>query len=254
MKFPSLNTVLASLLSIFFLQGCAQGSSFSPAVNSESLHFSATIPAELAALPISATYRSEICRKERRNSNGKVYIIPEVHRANYPLSIGQSNQSEANIPKEGGGKCDWKLSNITFEVKLKDPSKIDPLITENFGVEATFVVDNNAPQVFDGGFEKKTGNINETLIFFPLLSKDFMGGNIFESSLIGKSDPLTYKVSMSNSINLNIVYKENMLSIWTGRQNDNRPFMTYPNGDIVYGEVRPEYKKLIEISESSNDK
>ncbi len=30
--------------------------------------------------------------------------------------------------------------------------------------------------------------------------------------------------------------------------------MTYPNGDIVYGEVRPEYKKLMGIIESSNSK
>ncbi|MEI9535687.1 hypothetical protein [Moellerella wisconsensis] len=254
MKFPCPKSALISLFSLFFLSGCAQSEVFSPPVSGENLHFSATVPSELEALPISAMYRSEICRKARRTANMASNSVPGFHRVTYVLSMGQSNQMKTNIPKSGGGKCDWKLSNITFEVKLKDPSKIDPLITENFGAEATFVVDHNAPQVFDGGFEKKTGNINETLIFFPLLSKDFMGGNIFESSLIGKSDPLTYKVSMSNSINLNIVYKEKMLSVWTGKQNNNRPFMTYPNSDIVYGEVRPEYKKLVEISESSNIK
>ncbi|KPD03630.1 hypothetical protein [Moellerella wisconsensis] len=254
MKFPCPKSALTSLFSLFFLSGCAQSEVFSPPVSGENLHFSATVPSELEALPISAMYRSEICRKARRTANMESNSVPGFHRATYTLLTGQLNQVKANIPKYGGGKCDWKLSNITFEVKLKDPSKIDPLITENFGAEATFVLDNNAPATFDGGFEKKTGDINETLILFPLLVKDFMNGNIFKSYLIGKSDPLTYKINMSQRIHLNVIYKKQELSVWTGRKNENRPFMTYPNGDIVYGEVRPEYKKLIEISESSNIK
>ncbi|WP_336432950.1 hypothetical protein [Providencia stuartii] len=42
-------------------------------------------------------------------------------------------------------------------MKLKDPSKIDQLISENFGIEVTFVLDNNAPATFDGGYEKNQG-------------------------------------------------------------------------------------------------
>lgn len=254
MKFLYLKTALVSLFSLLILQGCAKSRSFSPPLHGESVHFSATVPNALEVLPISATYRSKICRKERRNANGGSYTIPGVHRAMYPLSIGQPNQVKVSIPELGGGQCDWKLSNIRFEVKLKDPSKIDSLISKNFGTEVTFVFDNNAPQIFDGGYEKKSGNINETLILFPLLVKDFMSGNIFKSYLIAKSDPLTYKVHMTTSINLNVIYKKQMLSVWTGRKNNNRPFMTYPNGEIVYGEVRPDYKKLLEISESNNMK
>nr|WP_314266561.1 hypothetical protein [uncultured Moellerella sp.] len=256
MKFPCPKSALASLLSLFFLSGCAQSEVFSPPVNGESIHFSASIPTELEALPISATYRSEICRKERRNSNGKVYTIPGVHRANYPLSIGQSNQSEANIPKEGGGKCDWKLSNIKFEVKLKDPAKIDPLITKNFGAEATFVFDNNAPATFDGGYEKKSGDLNETLVLFPLISERFLGEHVKNFWLIGKYDVITYKIYNSKKINLTILYKKNFLTHWQGRKSqDGDTSMSYPDGTVIYnGNTKPQYNKLIEISESSNGK
>ena len=256
MKFPCPKSALASLLGLFFLSGCAQSEVFSPPANGENLHFSATVPSELEALPISAMYRSEICRKERRTANMEAYTIPGYHSEKYPLTMNSSNQVNTDIPESGGGKCNWKLSNIKFEVKLKDTSKVDPLITENFGVEATFVVDNNAPQVFDGGFEKKAGNINETLILFPLISERFLGEHVKNFWLIGKYDVITYKINNSKKINLTILYKKNFLTHWQGRKSqDGDTSMSYPDGTVIYnGNTKPEYKKLIEISESSNRK
>ncbi|MBD2826794.1 hypothetical protein, partial [Xenorhabdus szentirmaii] len=241
-------SALSSLLAVFFIQGCTS-ESFSPPMNGENIHFTATIPDELEALPISAMYRSKTCRKERRTANMQSYSVPGFHYATYPLSIGQSNQVEASVPKEGGGKCDWKLSNMTFEVKLKDTATIAPLIEKNFGFDATFVSDGNAPQVFDGGYLKISGDLHEKIILFPLLRKRFFSGNANSFYLIGKDDPLTYKTGMAKNINLTYTYINQMLSIWTDRKNNNRPFMTYPNGDIVYGEVSPEYEKLMRILE-----
>ncbi|WP_339385176.1 hypothetical protein [Xenorhabdus bovienii] len=206
------------------------------------------------ALPISAMYRSEICRKERRTANMKSYSVPGFHHATYPLSIGQSNQVEVSVPKEGGGKCDWKLSNITFEVKLKDTSTIAPLIDDNIGFKTTFVTDGNAPAVFDGGYLKINGDLHEKIILFPLITKLFLNGSENTFYLIGKGSPLTYKTGMAKNIKLNYIYMKQILSVWTGRKNNDRPFMTYPNGNIVYGEVRPEYEKLMGILESRNSK
>ncbi|CDH19034.1 conserved hypothetical protein; putative exported protein [Xenorhabdus bovienii str. kraussei Quebec] len=254
MKFLCNKRVLSSLLALFFIQGCAQSGSFSPPINGEHIHFMATLPDELDALPISAMYRSEICRKERRTANMKSYSVPGFHRATYPLSSGQPNQVEVSVPQEGGGKCDWKLSNLTFEVKLKDTSTIAHLIKNNFGFKTTFVIDGNAPQEFDGGYLKINGNLHEKIILFPLLTKLFLSVNETSFYLIGKGDPLTYKVGTTKNINLSYIYIKKMLSVWTDRKNNDRPFMTYPNGDIVYGEVRPEYEILMRILESRNSK
>ncbi|MGV6984428.1 hypothetical protein [Providencia hangzhouensis] len=247
-------TGLAALLSIITLQGCAQNQSFLPPTDGERIHFTATIPQELVSSPIYAVYRSEVCRKENRTSNMEVYTVPGYHREQYPLTMNASNQVDADIPKSGGGKCDWKLSNFVFEVTLKDPSKIDPLISDNLGKKVSFVLDNNSPATFDGGYEKKSGDFNETLLFFPLLTKNYLDGYEGTFYLIGKNDPLTYKITNAKRVNINVNYKKQYLSVWTGRLNNNRPFMTYPNGDIVYGEVRPQYKKLLKISESMSSK
>ncbi|MDT7045078.1 hypothetical protein QF212_03940, partial [Providencia stuartii] len=220
--------------------------------------FTATVPNELEALPISATYRSEICRKERRNSNRETYTIPGFHREEYPLATNASNQVEADIPKSGGGKCDWKLSNIKFEVKLKDPSKIDQLISENFGIEVTFVLDNNAPATFDGGYEKKSGDFYEILTLFPLITEDFIGGHEKSFWLIAKYETMTYKVKSAKNININFDYKSAIKTYSIGPKKKNKDSMAtfiYPNGEQeVTRERFPQYKKLLEISESMSSK
>ncbi|MBD2797818.1 hypothetical protein ID856_14925 [Xenorhabdus sp. 18] len=255
MKFLYNKGALSSLLVVFFIQGCASGS-FSPPINGESIHLTATLPDELDALPISAMYRSKICRKERRTANMKSYSVPGFHHATYPLSIGQSNQVEVSVPKEGGGKCDWKLSNITFEVKLKDTSTIAPLIEKNFGFDTTFVIDGNAPQVFDGGYIKKTGDLNEEIILFPLLRERFLGGHSQSFYLVGKYDVMTYKMVNGRKIHLNVLYEKKLLSYWYGgKHKDADTSMTYPDGTIIYnGDVIPDFDKLMRILESRNSK
>jgi hypothetical protein len=249
-------SILLSLFTLFFIQGCAQSESFSPPINGEHIHFMATIPDELDALPISAMYRSEICRKEQLTSNMESYTIPGFHHATYPLSISQSNQVEVSVPKEGGGKCDWKLSNITFEVKLKDTSTIAPLIDDNFGFKTTFVTDGNAPAVFDGGYIKKTGDLNEKITLFPLLRESFLGGGDKSFYLVGKYDVMTYKIANGSKINLNVLYEKSFLTHWRGRKNkDANTSMTYPDGTIRYnGDVTPNFDKLMRILESKNNK
>ncbi|EOD6327555.1 hypothetical protein ACRBF7_001315 [Providencia stuartii] len=258
MKFLCHKAAFTALLSVFFLHGCAQNQSFSPPINGESLHFTATLPQELESSPIYAVYRSEVCRKERRNSNRETYTIPGFHREEYPLATNASNQVEADIPKSGGGKCDWKLSNIKFEVKLKDPSKIDPLISKNFGMEATFVLDNNTPATFDGGYEKKSGDFYEILTLFPLITEDFIGGHEKLFWLLAKYETMTYKVKSAKNININFDYKSAIKTYSIGPKKKNKDSMAtfiYPNGEQeVTRERFPQYKKLLEISESMSSK
>ncbi|HEM8866619.1 TPA: hypothetical protein U2R11_003908 [Providencia stuartii] len=258
MKFLCHKTAFTALLSVFFLQGCAKSDTFIPPIIGESLHFTATLPQELASSPIYAVYRSEICRKENRTSNMEVYTVPGYHREQYPLTMNASNQLEANIPQSGGGKCDWKLSNFVFEVTLKDPSKIDPLISDNLGKKISFVLDNNAPATFDGGYEKKSGDFNETLTLFPLITEDFIGGHEMSFWLIAKYETMTYKVKKANNINVNIDYKANMKTYSIGPKNKNEDSIAtfiYPNGEQEKTKwLYPEYKKLIAISESMTQK
>ncbi|MGJ5645929.1 hypothetical protein ACMGC7_03245 [Morganella morganii] len=242
---------LTVLLPAVILTGCAYSTTLSPPADSRNIHFSATVPADLESLPLSAMYRSEKCTRTRTSGSGESYEVSGFNSAKYPLSITATGDVSADIPVNGGGYCDWKLSNIVFEVKLRDPAKIEPLISKNHGEEATFVFDNHAPATFDGGYEKQTGDVNEELILFPLITESFIGGHEKSFWLIGKYETLTYKVKNVKNINLTIDYKSDMkthrIGIKKKEENAMATFI-YPDGEQEKTrELFPEYKKLMKM-------
>jgi hypothetical protein len=141
-------------------------------------------------------------------------------------------------------------------VKLKDTSTIAPLIDDNIGFKTTFVTDDNAPAVFDGGYIKKTGDLNEEITLFPLLRERFSGKHSKSFYLVGKYDVMTYKINNGRKIHLNVLYEKNFLTYWQGGKNkDRETSMTYPDGTIIYnGDVTPNFDKLMRILESKNGK
>ncbi|ENZ0347596.1 hypothetical protein [Morganella morganii] len=245
-------TVTVLLLPVI-LTGCAYSTTLSPPADSRNIHFSATVPADLESLPLSAMYRSKKCTRTRTSGSGKSYEVPGFNSAKYPLSVTASGDVTADIPVNGGGYCDWQLSNIKFEVKLKHPQKIDPEITKNYGFETIFITDNNAPQAFNGGYVPHKGDFRESLLLFPLIRERFLGKHEKIFWLIGESDTLTYRLSGTDNIHLTVNYERDMLSCWTGvkeKKEGNSPIMTYPNGEIDPDtEILPDYKKLLKIRE-----
>ncbi|WP_247715814.1 hypothetical protein [Morganella morganii] len=245
-------TVTVLLLPVI-LTGCSCSTTLSPPADSRNIHFSATVPADLESLPLSAMYRSKKCTRTRTSGSGKSYEVPGFNSTKYPLSATATGDVTADIPVSGGGYCDWQLSNIKFEVKLKNPQIIESGITDNFGFETIFIIDNNAPQTFNGGYIPHQGDFNESLLLFPFISEKFLGGYKKIFWLVGKSDTLTYRLSGTDNINIMVSYEKNMVSRWTGvkeKKEGNRTVITYPNGEEERkSKSYPDYKKLLKIYE-----
>ncbi|MBW5407200.1 hypothetical protein ACISK3_03680 [Morganella morganii] len=169
------------------------------------------------------------------------------------MSVTATGDVTADIPVSGGGYCDWQLSNVKFEVRLKNPLMIDPEITTNHGFETVFITDNNAPQAFNGGYIHHQGDLRGFMLLFPLISELFLGKHEKILWLIGESDMLTYRLSGTDNVHLTVNYESDMLSRWTGvkeKKEGNSPIMTYPNGEIDPDpEIFPDYKKLLKIRE-----
>ncbi|MBD2801654.1 hypothetical protein ID854_14675, partial [Xenorhabdus sp. M] len=110
--------------------------------------------------------------------------------------------------------------------------------------------------VFDGGYIKKTGDLNEEIILFPLLSERFLVGGRKSFNLVGKYDVMTYKMNNGRKIHLNVLYEKDFLSHWQGRKNqDADTSLTYPDGTVIYnGDIKPDFDKLMRILESRNHK
>ncbi|WP_413482229.1 hypothetical protein [Morganella psychrotolerans] len=252
------NVITTLLLSSVILSGCSYSTTLSPPADSRKIHFSATVPDDLESLPLSAMYRSKKCTRTRTSGSGKSYEVPGFNSTKYPLSATSAGNVTADIPVSGGGYCDWQLSNIKFEVKLKNPQGVDVEITRNHGFETVFITDNNAPQAFNGGYENHRGDFNKSLLLFPFVSEYFLGGHKKTFLLVGESDMLTYRLSGSDNIHLTVNYERDMISRWTGvkeKKEGNSPVITYPNGEIDPDpESDPDYKKLVEIRDAMQKK
>lgn len=202
-------------------------------------------------------YRSEKCTRTRTSGSGKSYEVPGFNSAGYPLTVTATGDVTADIPVSGGGYCDWQLSNIKFEVRLKNPQTIDPEITKNHSFKTIFITDNNAPQAFNGGYIPHQGDFNESLLLFPFISEYFLGGHKKTIEVIGESDTLTYRLSGTDNVHLTVNYESDMFSYWTGvkeKKEGNKTVITYPNGEEEReSESYPDYKKLLKIYEERKD-
>lgn len=251
------NVRLTVLLPAMVLTGCAYSTTLAPPADSRNIHFSATVPADLESLPLSAMYRSEKCTRTQTSGSGKSYEVPGFNSAGYPLTVTATGDVTADIPVSGGGYCDWQLSNIKFEVRLKNPQTIDPEITKNHGFKTIFITDNNAPQAFNGGYIPHQGDFNESLLLFPFISEYFLGGHKKTIEVIGESDTLTYRLSGTDNVHLTVNYESDMFSYWTGvkeKKEGNKTVITYPNGEEEReSESYPDYKKLLKIYEERKD-
>lgn len=136
---------------------------------------------------------------------------------------------------------------------MKNPQVIDPEITKNHSFETVFIIDNHAPQAFNGGYIPHQGNFNESLILFPFISEYFLNGHKKTIEVIGESDTLTYRLSGANNVHLTVNYESDMFSYWTGvkeKKEGNKTVITYPNGEEERkSKSYPDYKKLLKIYE-----
>ncbi|HDS3816288.1 TPA: hypothetical protein RG697_001175 [Morganella morganii] len=106
--------IVVVLLLPVILTGCAYSTTLSPPSDNRNIHFSATVPVDLESLPLSAMYRSKKCTRTRTNGSGKSYEVPGFNSARYPLTVTATGDVTTDIPVNGGGYCDWQLSNTNL--------------------------------------------------------------------------------------------------------------------------------------------
>ncbi|HDF2344264.1 TPA: hypothetical protein PC598_003921 [Morganella morganii] len=244
---------VAVILAASALTGCSYNTALSPPADSRMIHFSATVPDALESLPLSAVYRSKKCTRTEYDSRDKPYEVAKANWADYPLTAVNGRVSAA-VPVSGGGYCDWTLSSLTYEVRLKHPHTVDPEITDNFGFETVFITGNYAPAVFNGGYIPHRGDFRGNLLLFPFIRDIFLGKQEKTFHLVAEDDMVTYRLAGAENIHLTVDYEQGMLSRWTDikeKKPGNKTVITYPDGEEERkGKIYPSYKKLLKIREA----
>ncbi|MEB6858589.1 hypothetical protein NA898_15750 [Proteus cibi] len=112
------------LFFFIIIQGCAPRSdknkTLSPPADTKWVTIGIKLPAGIEALPLNVLYRSDICQRAQYNSAGEKEYIPGFNPNTVGLKQqGNSDIYQAQIALNGGGSCQWQLSEVWMSIIYK---------------------------------------------------------------------------------------------------------------------------------------
>ncbi|CNL12492.1 Uncharacterised protein [Yersinia mollaretii] len=232
------------------LSGCEKDESLSPSLNGKSVAVAVKIPHEIDVLPLGVMYRSNKCLKKRSNANGESYDVPGFHFTEINLKqVENSDLFESQVPFDGGGNCQWQLSNVTIGIKYKSPSYFAMDIKENYANEIIFVFDENEAQRTNWIYEDVSGDKEIIRDYYPMITNRYINGFSRELSIYGLDSKFTYRMYNTNKIIYQANVHSNKLVFRDAPKKQGGDFsIKYPDGSIVVDDsIFPDLKKLQSI-------
>jgi hypothetical protein len=225
-----INNVL-SLLPLLVLSGCALSEDLSPPTDAKMVNIAVVKPAELDILPMDVIYRSEKCRDKIFTSNGSITTRAGYHLLTVPFKPDMGSDTVSNkVALDGGGQCEWKLSNVRFQFELSNMTKFGEDIKKNIPNDIVFVFDRNAPPRGDGHYDDVSGNIIISHDYYPLIRNDRLIDHVKILRLVNKR-LLTYRVNNAGFILFKpVVYSDKIINVLGPKNFGEDTITTYPDG------------------------
>ncbi|WP_334597609.1 hypothetical protein [Pseudomonas alvandae] len=250
---------LAIMTMVVSLSGCAKDYSLAPPADSEKVTVTVKLPEELTNEVMQVVYRSTICTFTDHTAMGKPYQRDEYQRADvWPVRQGQSDLYRAELPMDGGGACQWRLSNVTFGVVYADPTRFGESVVVGGGGGIVVIFDhNNSPR---GGADFKIdGDLMIKKDYYPWLKENFLDGYVKRISLAGEASLyLKYQALQARQVFFEPILHSNYLVTSEGTKiHKVGSFIkfTYPDGTVVAdGSHNPDLRKLQAIRLAAENK
>jgi hypothetical protein len=244
------NRMPVVLLSLFVsLSGCAKDYSLAPPPDSEQITVTVKVPEGLKARIMNVMYRSPVCKRVTHGASGQRIELDGYHGIDVqPQRQGQSDLYQTKLPKDGGGACQWYLSNVTFGVTYADPTRFGENVVSGAGGGVIAIFDhNNSPQ---GGADIEVdGDLTLKKDYYPWLSEAFLGGYRKQISLAGEGNIyLKYRALQARRVYFEpVLHSDFMVSSEGTKVHKIGSFIsfTYPDGSVVAdGRAKPNFRKL----------
>lgn len=195
---------------VFLLSGCAQATdrTLSPPSNSDWINVEIKNPSSYTKpFPLEVLYVSTTCKRELMSMrDGQHYEKVGLNPIKIPLQ--EKNSSDvwiAKIAKDGGGKCNWKLSEFNLGIEYVDATHLGKGLVPGTAVGATIAFDDNATK--NGRFKVFEGSeLILSPVYYPLIdsNKDI---NVNDTlNLFGQNDFLLKKI-VSSAKNVQIRFE-----------------------------------------------
>ncbi|NWE43343.1 hypothetical protein HX875_27975 [Pseudomonas yamanorum] len=247
-----MNIVLPLTMITLFtgLSGCAMDRSLAPPPDSELMTITVKVPKELEAETLEVMYRSPICKRITSGASGQRIELQGYHGIDVQLQQqGQSDLYEAKLPMDGGGACQWRLSNVIFGVAYSNPAQFGENVTYGAGGGVVVKFDHNRGLRSAGMPIQVEGDLMIKKDYYPWLSEAFLGGYRKQISLTGEGDIyLGYQALQARRVYFEPVLhsKFTVYSIQPKEKKEgNHTAFTYPDGSTsADGRSKPDFRKL----------
>lgn len=244
---------LASLLMLLSLGGCAQNRTheLAPPPGGAQVHFSIKVPPDLAANPMRVMYRSAKCPATRSGADWTTYEEDGRHAIEVlPQRQGNSDLYVADLAVDGGGACQWQLSNVTFGVHYANTARFGTNVEPAGGGGVIVIFDNNlAQQRSMYPPEKVEGDLMIKKDYYPWVNEHFLIRHEKQAWLVSDGDIfLTYKAKQARKVIFEPILHADYVVYSEGpkvKREGNYTRFTYPDGSVVAdGDIQPDFDKL----------
>ncbi|WP_077046322.1 hypothetical protein [Pseudomonas sp. KK4] len=252
---------ISVLLSTLFvsLTGCAKDYNLAPPPNSELVTVTMKVPKGLVAENLQVIYRSTLCTFNDRSAFGEVYRRDEYQRTDIePVRQGETDLYVAKLPINGGGACQWRLSNVTFGVTYDNPARFGESVTYGAGGGVVVIFDhNNSPR---GGADVIVeADLAIKKDYYPWVKESFLGGYKKQINLAGEGDIyLMYQALQAREVYFEPVLHSDFLVKSEGTKvHKVGSFIkfTYPDGTTAAdGRSKPDFQRLQIIRQNTESK
>jgi len=245
--------ILAACLFVSLLSSCASATDdmLLPPTDTKWVNVEIKNPSPYTKpFPLEVVYISHKCMKSRINGvDGSREEKPAYNPVKIPLQQQESsNIWHAKVAMNGGGSCEWKLSEFNLGIEYIDATHLGVGIVPGAPVGASFAFDDIAAR--NGQFDFFSGSISLSPVYFPVIQEENSPDKKM-ANLFGKDDFISMR-SLKNLEDITIKYnpflnEKKITRMIAPKENKHGVFYTfiYPDGTLSSdGAVNPSFDKV----------
>jgi len=245
-----LSKIFLSILT-FLIVSCvnANDRTLSPPSNTEWINIEIKNPSSYTKpFPLEVLYVSTTCKRNLMSMrDGQHYAKMGYNPVKIPLQKqSDSDIWVAKIAKDGGGKCNWQLSEFNLGIEYIDATHLGKGLVPGTAVGATIAFDDVATK--NGLFKIVHGDINLSPIYYPYIRERKLNSTETSLSLLGEKNFISLKADGTNKVSYIPRLDESKITRYIGVANKepgSYAKIIYPDGSIApEGTIVPDFNKI----------
>ncbi len=198
--------------------------------------------------PLEVLYISNTCKRHFLSMrDGTRYEKVGYNPMKIPLQQqGNSNIWRARVAMNGGGSCDWKLSEFDLGIEYIDATHLGKDLVPGTAVGATIAFDDLASQ--NGQFKPVIGDVNLTPKYYPYIREWNMDKKRKDLTLLGEKSFISIRVFTPQNITFEPILDEHKITRWIGiekKTDGASPKIIYPDGSVAPDDALfPDFDKV----------